>query len=305
MRAQFVGDLSDSGADVLLSILCHPAPPVPGPATRTMTIVPDDTDAAFYLPTADPTRFLATRRTEGPWAPGTQHAGPPSALLTRAIERLPSSIEGPSQLTRLAVEILGPVPTGEVSVIATVTRPGRAVELVEGELEANGRATMRVRAWRIRSTSINLPNGLNGHLSPPPPIPATADGFRDETWSEAYLGAVEWRFVSGHLEIPGPASAWTRLRIPLVAGEDPSPTQRLAAVADSGNGLSSLLSFDRWWYINTDLVIHLHRVPSGEWIFIDARSTLDPSGVGIAETDLYDASGRVGRGAQSLMVGPR
>ncbi len=267
-----------------------------------MAIVPDH---AFYLPTADPTRFFATRRTEGPWVPGTQHAGPPSALLARAIERLPSSIDGPSQLTRLAVEILGPVPTGDVTVGVEVTRPGRAVELIEGELAANGRTAMRVRAWRIRTTSIALPTGLNGHLSPPPPVPETVGGFSDETWSEAYLGAVEWRFVSGHVEIPGPASAWTRLRIPLVAGEDPSPIQRLVAVADSGNGMSSVLSFDRWWYINTDLTIHLHRLPNGEWIFVDARSTIDSSGVGIAETDLYDARGRVGRGAQSLMVGPR
>jgi hypothetical protein len=49
---------------------------------------------AFYLPTADPDRFAATSRTVGPWDPGSQHAGPPSALLTRQIERLPSSIPG-------------------------------------------------------------------------------------------------------------------------------------------------------------------------------------------------------------------
>ncbi len=95
------------------------------------------------------------------------------------------------------------------------------------------------------------------------------------------------------------------MRFPLVAGEEPTPTQRLVVVADSGNGLSSLLSFERWWYINTDLSIHLHRLPRGEWICVDARSTLDPSGVGLAETELFDVDGRVGRGAQSLLVGPR
>ena len=270
-----------------------------------MTIVPAEADEAFYLPTADPHVFVATRRTEGLWTARTQHAGPPSALLTREIERLPSSIAGPSQLTRLTVDILGPVPTGEVTVRAAVNRPGRAVELLDAQLTAAGRVAMRVRAWRMRTAGLVLPPGADGRPAPAPDLPATADGFRDPSWTAVYLGAVEWRYVEGHMQDPGPARVWTRLRIPLVAGEEPTPVQRLVAVADSGNGLSGLLPFDSWWFINTDLTIHLHRVPTGEWIHVSARSTLDPSGVGLAETELYDRDGRVGRGAQSLLVGPR
>jgi hypothetical protein len=266
--------------------------------------MPAGADDAFFLPTADPSTFIATVRTEGLWSPQTQHAGPPSALITRAIENTPSSMDGPCQITRLTVEILGPLRTGEVRVHAAVSRPGRAVELVEAELEAGGRPAMRARAWRIRTTDIHLPPGLDGHPAPPA-RPGEATRFDQEAWTAAYLGAVEWRFVSGHFEVPGPAEVWTRLRIPLVAGEEPTPIQRLVTVADSGNGLSGILDFDTWWYINTYLSIHLHRVPAGEWIFVRARSTLDRSGVGLAETELYDATGRVGRGAQSLLVGQR
>ena len=111
--------------------------------------------------------------------------------------------------------------------------------------------------------------------------------------------------MTGHIERPGPAAAWTRLRIPLVAGEEPSPTQRLVAVADSGSGVSGVLDFEGWIFINTDLSLHLHRLPEGEWIYMDARSTLDPHGIGVAETEFFDARGRVGRGAQALMVGRR
>ena len=186
-----------------------------------------------------------------------------------------------------------------------MSRPGRTVELVEAELEAGGRVAMRARAWRMRTADVPLPPGLDDHLTPAPPRPAAADGFDDEAWTAAYLGAVEWRFVAGHFEKPGPAQVWTRLRIPLVAGEEPTPTQRLVTVADSGNGLSGLLDFDTWWFINTDLSLHLHRLPAGEWIFVSARSTLDRAGVGLAETELYDDRGRVGRGAQSLLVGQR
>jgi acyl-coenzyme A thioesterase PaaI-like protein len=258
---------------------------------------------AFYLPTADPDVFLATPRTEGLWEPQTQHAGPPSALLTRAIERMPSTIPGPSQLTRLTMEILGPIRTGEVRVRANVVRPGRAVELLEAELESVDRVVMRARAWRIRTAAIELPPLLPAPTAPP--IPHAEATFRDPAWLHGYLGAVDFRFVHGHFEVPGPAAVWTRLRYPLVAGEEPTPTQRLMAAADSGNGLSSQFNFHEWWFINTELTVHLVRPPVGEWVYVDARSTMDRSGVGLAETELYDATGRVGRGAQSLMVGPR
>lgn len=264
-----------------------------------MTGVPD----AYYLPTADPEVFVATPSTVGPWDPGAQHGGPPSALITRAVERLPSSIAGPSQLARLTVEILGPVGLGEMRVRAEVVRPGRAVELVEAELAVGGRVALRARAWRIRTTELTLPE--LGPQPVAPPIPEQPSTFGNDRWGRGYLGSVDFRFVTGHIERPGPAAVWTRLRVLVVAGEEPSPTQRLVAVADSGSGVSGVLDFEGWIFINTDLSLHLHRLPEGEWIYMDARSTLDPRGIGVAETEFFDAQGRVGRGAQALLVGRR
>jgi hypothetical protein len=260
---------------------------------------------AFYLPTDDPGVFTATERTVGPWEPGVQHAGPPSALVTRAIEALPSSVAGSSQLVRLTMEILSPIPTGDIAERAEVIRPGKSVELIEAELAAGSKVAMRARAWRIRSTPVALPDGVNGRQEAPPPIPPKETGFRETAWQGGYLGSVGFHFVDGHFQEPGPAAVWTRLKVALVAGEEPSPTQRLMAIADSGNGLSSLLDPSRWWFINTELTVHLHRRPAGEWIYIAAKSTLDSQGVGLAESELFDATGRVGRGAQALMVGPR
>ena len=41
-------------------------------------------DASFYVPEGGG-GFVATELTRGPWDPGSQHAGPPSALLGRGI----------------------------------------------------------------------------------------------------------------------------------------------------------------------------------------------------------------------------
>jgi hypothetical protein len=260
---------------------------------------------AFYLPTADPRRFAATKHTEGPWSPGLQHAGPPSALVGRAIERTPSSISGPVRVSRLTVEILGPVPVAELTVRTDVARPGRSVELVEAELLADDRPVLRARAWRMRSTRIELPAEAVPVPQAPPPLPAETAPFTDPAWQVGYLMAVEWRFVEGHFEQLGPATVWARQRIPLVAGEEPSPLQRAALLADSGNGLSRLLDVARWWFINTELTLHLHRQPAGEWLCVRAWTTVAEDGHGLAETVLSDRSGPVGRGAQALMVGPR
>lgn len=255
---------------------------------------------AFYEPLGD-SRFRSTAHTAGPWSPQTQHLGPPSALLVRAIEELTPA--APMPLARLTVEILGPVPVAEVAVTAGVERPGRAVELLGAELSAGGRVVARARAWRhIRSDTSAVAVGADEPLAPPE---AAEPMDRPESWGAGYLDAMEWRALSGHLGKPGPATAWARQCVDLVAGERPTGLQRLFVVADSGNGLSSRLDPREWLFINSDLTVHLYREPVGEWIALDATTAIGPDGVGTAFSVLHDEKGPVGRGAQALLVRPQ
>jgi hypothetical protein len=274
---------------------------------------------AFFEPTGDPDRFVGTSHCHAPWSPALQHGGPPSALLIRSIERLPSSVDGDAQIARFTVEILGPVPVGEVEVTSRIVRRGRTVELVEAELVAGGRPAMIARAWRMRVARVDLPvpTGVvpvpddlpgfpQGKVDPPPVPPDRGSGpYAIAMWNTGYADAMEWRFVTGGPGGDGPAAVWARPRIPLVAGETPSPLSRLLLLADAGNGVSRVLDVDAWWFINTELTVHLHRQPAGDWLLLVARSILETNGSGLAETELFDTQGRVGRGAQSLLVGPR
>src|SRR3712207_5692455 len=113
------------------------------------------------------------------------------------------------------------------------------------------------------------------------------------------------RFVRGHIEEVGPAVAWFRFDQPLVDDETPSPTQRAIAAADFGNGVSRVLDWDRWLFINTDLTVHLHREPEGEWVGLDARTVIERNGSGLAVSDLHDERGPIGVGLQTLFVAPR
>jgi hypothetical protein len=137
-----------------------------------------------------------------------------------------------------------------------------------------------------------------------PPMP-DEDSPYPEGWPGGFLHAMQLRFPKGSWTEPGPATAWGRLRMPLVAGEEPSGLQRLMVLADCGNGVSNALPIDDWLFINPDLTVHLSRYPEGEWLCIDAATTADPRGFGVATSTLYDLDGRVGHGAQSLFISHR
>jgi hypothetical protein len=253
--------------------------------------------AALYLPTGAGD-FQATEHTGGPWDPAFQHGGPPAALLARATEAEPGAWDG--TITRLVVDILGPVPVGGVSVASRVRRPGRSVELIEAELSAAGRVVARAQAWRVRTAELDLPEPV-AVAAPPPPRP-DAGSSRPQGWSGGFLDAMQFRFVRGGWDELGAATVWARLQLPLVDGEPPSGLQRVMVLADCGNGVSNRLPIRDWIFINPDLTVHLSRSPAGEWMCIDAETQLDAAGFGLASSRLYDGSGLVGVGAQSLFV---
>jgi hypothetical protein len=252
----------------------------------------------FYEPLGSG-RYLGTESTAGPWRPDHQHAGPPAALLGRALEACEP--RAGMLLARCTFEILGPVPVGEVEVAARVVRPGRSVELLEAELRADGRPAMSVRAWRIRGADAPAA----GDDPRPPEIPAQAADPPTGLKGFGYGEAVELRFATGGWHALGPATVWTRLRVPVVGDEAPSGLQRVLAVADSGNGVSAVLPMGEWLFINTELTVHLRREAHGEWICLDAATAIAPGGAGVARSTLSDAGGVVGHGAQSLLVAPR
>jgi hypothetical protein len=256
---------------------------------------------AYYLPLGDD-RYTATEHTQGPWDRGLQHGGPPSALLARELERL--AADAPRVVVRMSIDLLGPVPVGDVTIAARVLRPGRKVELVEAELSAGDRVAVRALAWRLRSEALELPAGA-GEFRLPPAFPDT-DSPSAPGWAGGFIDSLQARFVEGGWNSAGPATMWARMRGALVADEQPTGLQRLMVLADCGNGISSRLPIGSWMFINPDLAVHLGRQPEGEWLCLEAETSIDPAhGFGLASSRLYDRTGQVGTGAQSLFVTPR
>jgi hypothetical protein len=283
-------------------------------------------DATPLFERVDDGSWLPTDFARGPWDLRALHGGPVAALVARAVEQVDApGDEAPMHPARLTIELVRPVPVEPLTVATEVVRPGRRVQLVAMTVAvaATGVEVTRALALRIRENPGLHPAPISpelagGRVAEEDELPPGAAGGEEPQafflpTSEAASGdvtafhshAVEHRFVEGHFHEPGPATDWIRLRVPVVAGEEPSPWQRTAAAADFGNGLSGVLDPAVFTYINPDLTITLTRLPAGEWVCLRSATRLGVDGVAVAESVLFDEQGRIGRAAQTLLVAPR
>lgn len=259
---------------------------------------------AIYLP-GNSGRFEPTELARGPWDPGAQHGGAPAALIARAIERTPSV--APLDVVRITYELLRPVPLAPLEVRTRVLRDGKRVQLVEASLHAGEQEAVRATALRIRREAVPAPSGQHEpppHGGPADSAPMVMPAFDAGPTMFARDG-MEVRFAMGAFADVGPAFAWFRLRVPLVAGEEPSPLQRLAAAGDFGNGIAPAVPWATHVFINPDLTLYVERLPQGEWVGLDAVTRVGGAGSGVSDSALYDERGRVGRAQQGLYVAER
>jgi len=244
-------------------------------------------------------RFVPQPVSRAQWYDEVLHGGPVAALFARQVEQVESAV--PMMATRLTVDLMRPVPTKPLSVDTRVIRQGRRIQVVEAVMEAEGVEVARASALRMRVGEVDVPD------HPRRTVPDGPEGFERARWRGEDDGiwfhshAVEMRFVEGDFYEAGPATAWMRLVLPLVEGEEATPLQRVAAMADFGNGLSRVLA-DGWWFINADLTIYLERYPEGEWLALRSRTDLDDNGVGLAQSEVFDGEGAIGHALQSLFV---
>ncbi|HET6735213.1 thioesterase family protein [Mycobacterium sp.] len=264
------------------------------------------TDAYYELLDPDDAlgeKFSASDHVISTWGPTMQNAAPVSALLVRALERC--SPRGGSRLSRVVVDLLGPVPmTDQLWVRASVSRPGTKIELLDAEMLAPGpdgqpRPVAKAGAWRFAEHDTE-----ELVFAAVPPLRPISEGRRrhvDDNANQTYIQSLDWRWLNDIL-YDVPAECWARPVVDLVKGETMTPMERLFAIADIANGMGSRLSPEKWTFLNTDLVVHIHRVPDGEWIGVRAETRYGSDGVGVSIGTLFDEQGPVAAIQQAQLV---
>jgi len=241
--------------------------------------------------------FESTDMTCSNWSSEIQHGSPPLALLTKVIE---ASLEGSGQrIGRLSLDILGPIPVSPMRVRTWVPRPGRRIALVAAEMAPEGdpdRPVARVTAWAL-ATSDTADAAQDRY---PPMVAGPTQPLPSYWWNApGYLESVSWRRQD---DDAGARVFWLTPLVGVVDDEPTTALQRLAMVVDSANGVGSALNPEEFMFMNTDTVVHLHRLPTGQDFALRARGSIGPDGIGATTAELFDHTGFVGTSAQSLLV---
>ncbi|WP_250035988.1 thioesterase family protein [Paractinoplanes maris] len=252
---------------------------------------------SFYLPLGDG-QFRPTRSTESPWDTEMQHGGPPAALLGRVL-----TVDG-LRLARISVDFLGPIPRRDFQIEVSTIKPGRLTTLNEARMIVDGRVAVTARAW---------------HLAPGPQPPVTTPADHADPLPEAhgdggfpgydgwgYGEAIEWRTTKGELGVAdGETHVWTRVRMPLIDGEELTGIDRALIVADSANGISAVLPMGQWLSIPPTMTTTLLRPALGDWVHLACRTALSDDGLGLTTGELADPEGTLGQVSQPLVVRAR
>jgi hypothetical protein len=278
--------------------------------------------ALFVL---EPGGARATELTRGPWAHQVMHGGAICGLLGWAVEREQRQAGIDQVCSRLTVEILSGMPMATYEVVATTVKAGKRTALIDAEVReapgaagsgsaadaagprGSGRLVARASSqWLTPTLFEHDPQGDGQSL---PPIPAErADPGSNPDIDYPRPGfnadAVDFRFVGGSTEEPGPGCTWLRLDHPLMAGEETSPLGRVATLADLGAAVGWDFSPSGGAYINTDVTLQLLRVPAGEWFYFDAATVVAPQGLAGTHTAICDQHGLLGWVLQSQVEAP-
>lgn len=253
-----------------------------------------------YFEQLGPDRFLPTEHVSGAWDEAQQHIGPSIGLLTHVVEA-EHGARRPDRLTptRLSFEIWGTAPLEEMTARVRVVRPGRTIELVEGELRCAGRTLLTLRAWLLQRTDTHA---LAASPFPRIPAPEEMEPFdATSVWPGGYIASAE---VRRRQQEPGRAQLWVRTRQDLLDGVPVSPLARAASLFDMVNGLTVRADPREVAFPNVDLTAHLLRTPAPGWLGYDTSVSFGDEGAGLTHSVVHDADGPLGSLSQALTVRP-
>lgn len=252
--------------------------------------------------------YRSTELANAGWYDEGQHGGAFAALVAGHVESTVPTLAD-MEVSRLTVEIFRVIPLADLRIETEVTREGKRIQSVEARVYDPGDTLLSVvTVQRLRRADLPVPDdakppaGDLGH-------PDEADGEIGDAWGVGDAGktmfhrnAMEVREVFGGFSDKGPGGVWMRLKVPIVAGVEPTPLQRVVATADFCNGVSRGLDFSSWVFMNPDLSVHVARYPNGDWIGLSAESGYGDLGRGVATGTLWDLDGWLGRSTQSLYL---
>ena len=254
----------------------------------------DNISVAHYQP---------TEHAQGAWNEHEQHMAPATGVLTAELSQFMP--QDNMRIARISLDILGLIPLDDFMITTRYIRPGKTIELIESVMSSRGRDCIIARAWRLITQDTSSIAGLEDKQAPnqPEDLPVWDDM---KGWPGGFIKSV--RLVAEPDRRSGKGMVWITNELEMVAGEPTTDLVHLLGMVDTANGVVPRLGLGlaeaNWMFPNTDLQIHMHRVPVGRWLGIDAVQQYGADGIGVTSAVLHDAYGPFGRSEQILTIRP-
>lgn len=265
-----------------------------------------DLPSAPYVPTAQPGVYRSTELANAGWYEQGQHGGAVAALIAGHIAAIPTLV--PMQETRFTLDLFRVIPIVPLKVEAEVIREGKRIQVIEARVEADGIELCRAKIQRLRLADVGLPADVTEE-EPDMTLPASLRTQEMSGWGHGppdkvmfHRHMVEVKEVSGGYDQPGPGSLWMRVTRPIIEGSPIIALQRLLVLADFCNGVSRPMVEPGWLFMNPDLTVNINRLPSDEWVGLQARSHYSETGQGLATGTLWDEHHYLGQSIQTLFI---
>lgn len=247
--------------------------------------------------------YHPTEHTQGTWNPDDQHMSSATGLLTHELSEF--AVQANMRIARISLDILGQIPLDDSTITTRCIRPGRTIELIEGVLSSRGRDCIIARAWRLITQDTSSIAGLEDQQALHQPD-ELAEWQEMHKWPGGFIKTL--RLVSEPERRPGRGMVWMTNNVEMIAGVTTSDLVHILGMVDTANGVVPRaglgLNDSAWMFPNTDLQIHMHRLPKGRWLGIEAVQQYGTDGIGITSAVLHDVHGPFGRSEQILTIRP-
>lgn len=232
--------------------------------------------------------FIPSPISRGPWSATSLHARVVAGLLAAKIE---GRHGGPEFMpARLTLDLWRLPDLSPAEVVTQVVRDGGRLKVIDAEYLCSGKSMARATCQLLRRTA-NPP----GRVWSPPKwdAPAPAD-MPEPAPSFGDMGGM-WatRPIVGAFGGLGPRRLWMSEVRELVGGEPLTPFVRAALAADFASPYANAGDQGLAW-INSDITLYLHRLPTTEWIGFEVINHQATDGIAIAECWLHDEAGPIG-----------
>ena len=201
------------------------------------------------------------------------------------------------QPARLTVDLMAPALFEDLVVSTSVVREGRRIVVVDATATQSTGVVARASFVQLRRGEEPPGRTWRDDRHPPAPgeDPAEAEpGARPWFGSDGDDGAPVWTRDMGPHQNARRKRFWQR-PLPAVAGEDGTPFERAATLAES-TSLMTNWGDEGIGYINADLTVGFARLPETADFGVEADRHLTSDGVAVGMATLYDRHGPFGGG---------